>query len=386
MGFTISDALGFTKIFSDIYSAVSNTIHYWVNRKDQLEATKEASEENKRQFNESLDEQKDESEWQKENAAAQLDFANRQLNTQTDIANNNLALQQSQFDYQKQLNATQMQREDNAYQRAAADVAAAGLSPLSITGGASSSPLSSAPAPQMDSSGISAAAGQYMDFAKQYASLRMIVSGRKVDTRRQYSALQSGAKMALAQMANQAKLTSQSLATQAFNNISNYQKDYLEKQYLEEQIKSEQDRRDWNNKNGYRNQSLENALVAIAENLANRHTDTISHGVEKVQDTWNEVREVLDFRTEPKIPVEVLPDNAIDGGLKNSVSFYKNQMDALIKSKLGLNCWEDLNKVYQSSPYLKKKFDNFALFYKYLDNGSSAKKIYDELLTGKIFK
>lgn len=58
-------------------------------------------------------------------------------------ANKNLSFQQKQFDYQRELNALQMQREDSAFQRAVADARAAGLSPLAVSSGAVTGDLSS---------------------------------------------------------------------------------------------------------------------------------------------------------------------------------------------------------------------------------------------------
>lgn len=57
----------------------------------------------------------------------------------------NLDFQREQFDYQKQLNQLQMEREDTAYQRAAVDAQRVGINPMALAGGngASSSPLSS---------------------------------------------------------------------------------------------------------------------------------------------------------------------------------------------------------------------------------------------------
>lgn len=54
--------------------------------------------------------------------------------TQKDINASNLAFAQKQFDYQKQLNTLQMQREDNAVQRRAADLQAAGMNRLMAAG------------------------------------------------------------------------------------------------------------------------------------------------------------------------------------------------------------------------------------------------------------
>lgn len=70
------------------------------------------------------------------------------------IAKKNLGFQQQQFEYNKQLNDIQMEREDTAYQRAVKDAQSAGLSALSVSSGASSSagtPLSSAPQNQYHS-------------------------------------------------------------------------------------------------------------------------------------------------------------------------------------------------------------------------------------------
>lgn len=63
----------------------------------------------------------------------------------------NVALQREQFEYQKQLNQTAMDREDNAVQRRAADLMSAGLSPTLAAGSAAQTAhMSSAPAPQHD--------------------------------------------------------------------------------------------------------------------------------------------------------------------------------------------------------------------------------------------
>lgn len=70
------------------------------------------------------------------------------------IAKKNLGFQQQQFEYNKQLNDIQMEREDTAYQRAVKDAQAAGLSALSVNSGASSAagtPLGSAPQNQYHS-------------------------------------------------------------------------------------------------------------------------------------------------------------------------------------------------------------------------------------------
>lgn len=65
--------------------------------------------------------------------------ANKEINEE------NLAFQREQFDYQKQLNQLQMEREDTAFSRLASDAQKNGINPMALAGssGASTSPLSS---------------------------------------------------------------------------------------------------------------------------------------------------------------------------------------------------------------------------------------------------
>ena len=67
-----------------------------------------------------------------------------------EIADQNLAFQREQYEYQKQLNQTQMQREDTAIQRQVADYQAVGFNKLLATqsGGSATTALTSAQAPQ----------------------------------------------------------------------------------------------------------------------------------------------------------------------------------------------------------------------------------------------
>ena len=100
----------------------------------------------------------DDSQEAKKTNADQKDLAEKQLKLNTDVANQNYALSKEQFEYQKQLNNLQMEREDSAFQRQVADLQKAGLSPLMVAGnGATSNPLTSGTAPQFDMSGINQA-------------------------------------------------------------------------------------------------------------------------------------------------------------------------------------------------------------------------------------
>lgn len=94
---------------------------------------------------------------QQENEDKQLKLSEDNLALNKKVSEQNFDLSVDQFEYQKQLNDTLMQREDTAYQRQVSDLKAAGLSPLMVSGGASASPLTSAPAPQKDLSGFNTA-------------------------------------------------------------------------------------------------------------------------------------------------------------------------------------------------------------------------------------
>lgn len=86
------------------------------------------------------------------------------------IANTFLA--NKQFKYQKELNERQMQREDNAVQRRAADLEAAGLSKTLAAGSAASTtPGTAGPAPQVDTSFVNDAYRLASDLAQQRANI-----------------------------------------------------------------------------------------------------------------------------------------------------------------------------------------------------------------------
>ena len=69
--------------------------------------------------------------------------------TQNQMAQQNFGLSQEQFEYQKQLQQTMFQREDNSIQRRVSDLQAAGLSPVLAAGqGASAGSVISTSAPQ----------------------------------------------------------------------------------------------------------------------------------------------------------------------------------------------------------------------------------------------
>lgn len=105
----------------------------------------------------------------------------------------NFNLQQAQFEYQKDLNNTVMDREDNSMQRQVSDLKAAGISPLALTNGASATPLTSANAPLHDISGIQTALqnqlGAFNDIFNRRLARQQFALQSKVQKAQMYTQL-----------------------------------------------------------------------------------------------------------------------------------------------------------------------------------------------------
>lgn len=296
-----------------------------------------------KQFAENLDFQnkkyQDELAFQREQYQGQIDIANQNLALNRDIADKNFSLQQQAFDYQKQLNATQMEREDSALQRQIADAQAAGLSPLSVLGGtgATSTPLSSGSAPQMDLSGVNSAVGQYVDIARQYASLHAQATQNYMNGRNQ-AAIQHnsqvlGARTALTQMKADMHYKGLNMATQYFNAAVNASNSRLQRDYMREQVKSKRFENNWYDEHGYNPTSLStvlsdflrrdstkkalegigkigDSLVSLAENIIKRGYDSPTY-----QNTY-QFFDSPEFKDVPKVEkslfIQALEDCGID--------------------------------------------------------------------------
>lgn len=222
--------------------------------------------------------------WQKEKYGQDMDFANRQLQSQIDIANQNFGLQQQQFQYQKDLNVLQMQREDTAFQRQMADLTKAGFSPLAAIGGngAAAGSLNAGTAPQLDASGIATASGQYLDLARQYASLHADLSSKNRE-------LQQGAAFAIAQMKQDALFKGQSLATESFNAAVNARNKRLQNQSLQEDIQTKKYANKWYEEHGYSQTTLATVLSDFLnrddiKEAKNKFMDIIGSGLAAVGD------------------------------------------------------------------------------------------------------
>lgn len=166
--------------------------------------------------------------------AKENQLVNEQFDWNKKVAQMNYDLQKDQFSYQKELNDLQVQREDTAYTRAVQDLKSAGLSPLMLSSGASSAPLSSASAPQMDTSGVNQAYASKQDY---YARLRQ---ARQFYTQQKFMVHQQNRQMSLqtAQLALQV------------------QKQHYENQLLQGEY-------EYNKKHGYRNADLQSYLVGL---------------------------------------------------------------------------------------------------------------------------
>ena len=170
------------------------------------------------------------------------------LNLNKEIAQQNFDLSREQFAYQQRLNQIQMDREDSAFQRQVADLKAAGLSPLMVAGnGASSSPLTSSQAPQMDMLGINTAMsniiGSYNDSFN-----------RKLQAR---------------QFALQSKVQTAQLYTDLLDAYNNNKKAKLELKYTNAKLK-------WEKEHGFRDLDWKSELTKIAEDIISGKKDNNS--------------------------------------------------------------------------------------------------------------
>lgn len=143
----------------------------------------------------------------------------------SDLVGNGLSRmtgQREAFEYQKELNNTMMSREDNAYQRAVSDAQKAGLSPLSVSSGASANSMNTA---SIDNSGALNFSGNVLNTV-----LGQINENRQLDIQK---------KIADAQASN---LYAQADATKKAS--------------------------DWNERNGYRDSNPMNMVASLLRQIA----------------------------------------------------------------------------------------------------------------------
>lgn len=204
------------------------------------------------------------------------------LDLNKEVSQQNFELSKEQFEYQKELNQQIMDREDTAYQRSVADLKAAGLSPLALTGGASATPLSSAPAPQKDLSGINTALGNMIGAYNDIYNRRL---------NRQQFALQSAVQ------------TSQAYTQLAESKLN---RDYikLQKDYLDEKLK-------WEKTHGFRDLDLGSELLNFAEGIIGKYKNSVTPFLGNInfnpqssstpQFTFSDIKEGLGNVLNPKV-------------------------------------------------------------------------------------
>lgn len=272
-----------------------------------------------------------------------LQEKNLALNEKT--ASMNFDLSQRQFEYQKQLNQLQMDREDTAFQRQVADLKAAGLSPLMVAGsGATSAPLTSAQAPQMDISGINQALSNYVGSYNDIFNRRL---------QRQTFAMQS--RVQKAQMFTQlAELGMQENRAK------------LENRYLK-------DKMDWEKEHGYRDLDWRSELINFAENYLKDKSDKgsiidgakgaaqdVGGAVQSFLDTQATASDNNDFGSFGSVEANTGYGHMLDNvNYANDRSTGKLIKEELIekKNKFALkrkDTQENRSKLYDSDDYLKK--------------------------------
>lgn len=231
----------------------------------------------------------EELEWQKEQFAKSQEMAQKNLDFQTDVAEKNFGLAQDTFAAQQRENEIARQREDTAYQRQVADLKAAGLSPLAVSGGAAASNMQVGTAPQYDAQGVTAAQGSMIQLAQEYAQLRNMAQGQYL-TRRQAAVNERiGAAMALSDLSRERRINFQNMAMSTANLSMQYNRLRKENAYTDELIKNAQDTRTWSNKYGWRNLNNFAVLGAALKDIAHEFgisTDNfataIKQGLEKI--------------------------------------------------------------------------------------------------------
>lgn len=293
----------------------------------------------------------------------------------------NLALQKEAFEYQKQLNKTQMEREDTAHKRELEDFLSMGFSPLAVLGGngAGATSLQSASAPQYDNSQYLSAKERKHRIAQERAE--NILKNNQLNNEILRTNLQSiQLKNSIYDAKEQRRLQARGLSNQEYKNFLDYMSlgiqqqqtmsniarnnslnmlDSVQIERLKQQnaldaeyILSSAQEREWNKTHGYRNQALENYLITLLDN----HVDEL--------DFFNQVKDYFNGEGEFAMPINNPNDKSVENWIIKPIG---NRVKKYYEKKYGVDAYDFAVKKVGKNP-LEYTWDDFRKFRSYILN------------------
>lgn len=188
--------------------------------------------------------------------------------------NKNFELEQSAFDYQKELNQKQMDREDTQFSRAMEDYKRAGFSPLAAIGNsAGAGSMTSLPAPQMDTSGSRDVMRERIRSSQQNTRNRSERITNMIASRINYNNLRL-------------ERTNQVLQGLKLNNEIETEK--INRDKLKAETEAIKHRDAWESEYGYRNQNWQSAFISLVDNYLKNHKNGVGSHLNQ-RESYNEV-------------------------------------------------------------------------------------------------
>lgn len=295
---------------------------------------------------------------------------NEQAALEEEWRKKNYELQASAFNYQKELNQKQMEREDTQFSRSMADYRRAGLSGLAAIGtSAGAGSLTSLPAPQMDTSGSRDVLNSRINSSRNRTQSRLERFKAVMSSYLQFKQLNL-------------ERTNQVLqGIQLGNDIS---KANLEKKKLAAETSEIEFREQWERKNGFRNLDWQSKLIAVLDNYLSsgkpqQIVDKISNEKKDIVQALNEIKVEFNERMAHDIN-QILnkgdysnqPNNLPDRYVFSPMTY--SRIDKLTRA------WSpDLaRKTYYNSSILRSCFTEDAWMNYYSKNTSFLKGIFKE--------
>lgn len=176
----------------------------------------------------------------------------------------NYEAQQEAFNYQKELNEKQMEREDTQFSRAMEDYKRAGLSGLAAIGSsAGSGSMTSLPSPQMDTSGSRDVLNSRINSNRNYTQSRLERYKAVMNSYLQTKQLQ----LERTNQVLQGLKLGNDIATEKINRAK-----------LQAETNSITHRDEWENVHGYRNLNWQASLINLVDNYLKTHRNGITIG------------------------------------------------------------------------------------------------------------